>query len=61
MRYLPLALAAACLAGALTVVNVAPAQAEFTSVSKDVSKAIPAATAADPAEIRTADPAKPPG
>jgi len=61
MRYLPLALAIACLAGALTVINVAPVQVEFTSVASDASKAIPAATAVDPAEIRTADPAKKPG
>lgn len=61
MRYLPLAMAIACLAGALTLINVAPAQTEFTSVASADSRAIPAAPAAVPAEIRTADPAKTPG
>ncbi len=61
MRYLPLALAFACLAGALTAINVAPAQAELTSVSNDASKTFPAWFHAGPAEIRTADPAKTPG
>ncbi|MDP3745681.1 MAG: hypothetical protein Q8Q88_01400 [Phenylobacterium sp.] len=56
-----MALAIACLAGALTLINVAPVQVELTSVASDASKAIPAAIAADPAEIRTADPAKKPG
>ncbi len=61
MKYLPLAMAVACLVGALTVINVAPAQAEFTFATNDVSKATPAATAVGRAEIRTADPAKTPG
>lgn len=61
MKYVPLVMAAACLAGALIVINVAPARAEFTSVSNDVSKIIPASAGAGHAEIRTADPAKSPG
>lgn len=61
MKYMPLVFAAACLAGALTIVMVAPANAAPVLASPQVSKTISAPLGADPAEIRTADPARKPG
>lgn len=61
MKYAPLVFAAACLAGALTIVIVAPAHAETPRLSDQLSQAIPAWFHAGPSEIRTADPAKTPG
>lgn len=61
MKYMPLVFAAACLAGALTIVIVAPANAAPVLASSQVSQAISAPSGAVSAEIRTADPAKKPG
>ncbi len=61
MKYVPLAFAAACLAGALTIVIVAPAHAAPATVSAPSAQAIPASSGAGPTEIRTADPARKPG